>query len=260
MATYENVGLIHSPNINNNNNNNHSSTATSGHRDSQDYSANSKSSTMPKYFYQHLTKSNKRDVVSPQVSGNHSTLSEHDTSTNSNDSSKRIANTNGKFSIQKMFRQGFSSWRTKKKPPTSSLSTPPTSTVSSDMSTPPSIPSSTDPYSTMDNDSPQIYPGKPTRSASIDGIVNQTIPQRIIVTEQITSPPLRANSMDNVIAESDRPSVNHRGYIHSPWANAPTTSTRTQTIDPPSESIPLPTNSSKIPPPGTSQIFHISED
>lgn len=267
MATYENVGLIHTPNINNNNNNNSSNnspTATNLHRDSHDYSSNSKSSTMPKYFYQHMTKSNKRDVLSPQVTSNHSTVSENDTSTNSNDSSKRIPNTNGKFSIQKMLRQGFSSWRTKKKPPTSSLSTPPTSTISSDMSTPPSIPSSMDQHLTTDNDRPQIYPAKPTRSASIDGIVNQTAPQRIIVTEQITSPPLRANSVDNVIAEVDRPSVNHRGYIHSPWANASTTSTRTQPVqlsDPPSpaktETIPFPTNPSKIPPPGTQQIFFI---
>ena len=263
MATYENVGLIHSPNLNNNNNNTPPPLASTLGRDTHDYSSkNSSSKTfpMPKYFHQHTTKPSKRDVISSQNGCNHSTLSENDVSTNSNDSSKRLANTNGKFSIQKMIRQGFSSWRTKKKPPTPSLSTPPLSTISSDMSSPPSIPSSLAHQLTTDNDFCQVHPltTAAARSTSIDGIVNQISPQRIIVTEQITSAPVRANSVDNILAESDRTSVNHRGYIQSPWANSSVPTNRTQPGQLPesssptkTEPIPLPTNAPKIPPPGT---------
>lgn len=268
MATYENVGLIHSPNLNNNNNNPSHPIASTSNRDTHDYSSKSSSSTssktfpMPKYFHQHPTKASKREAMSPQNGCNHSTLSENDVSTNSNDSSKRLANTNGKFSIQKMLRQGFSSWRTKKKPPTPSLSTPPLATISTDMSTPPAISTSLAHQLTADNDfSTQVHPltTAATRSASIDGIANQISPQRIIVTEQIPSASLRANSMDNILADADRTSVNHRGYIQSPWAHSSIPTTRTQLPESPlptkTEPIPLSTNPTKIPPPGNLYFY-----
>jgi hypothetical protein len=131
MAAYQNVGLMNSPNINNNNNNlQHLSTTVTS--DSYDYSSrkyqqqtNSKLSVMPKHHYQNTkttTTSIQQDVIPSENGANYSTPSDNDSTTNSNETTKRINNTNGKFSIQKMIRQGFSSWRTKRK--LSSASTP----------------------------------------------------------------------------------------------------------------------------------------
>ena len=229
MTTYPNVRLINSTNINNNNNN-------------RDSPTNSKLLTMPKYFYQQTSKSNKRDLASP-----HSTASDNDVSTNSNETSKRINNTNGKFSIQKMLRQGFSSWRTRKKLP-QSLSTPPPSFLSTNTSTPPTISSSTTHRLTPDNDLSQTHPSATSRSASVDSIS----PQRIIVTEQILPIPSRSTNLDNVTVDFDRPptaTATVRGYIQSPWAQAPT----------PTETLPmqLPESSltPKIPPPGIVSFY-----
>jgi len=247
MATYQNVGLINSPNINNNNNNNNLSTTLN--RDSYDYSStkynqssNPKSSTMPKHFYQNTTKPNKRDLISSENGTNYLTPTDNDLTTNSNETTKRINNTNGKFSIQKMIRQGFSSWRTKRK--LSSTSTPSAPSMSANTSTPPPLISSTNGRNmTTDNDLSQVHPSTTIRSVSIDSIANQTSPQRIIVTEQITPSPARSNSVDSVTVDFDRPSTNHRGYIQSPWV---TSSTANNTNTNPSESItrpaPLPTN------------------
>jgi hypothetical protein len=264
MATYQDVGLVNSPNINNNNNNN-LNTTTNLNRDSYDYSSNqhhhqptnSKASTMPKYFYQHSTtsKPNKRDLVSPQNGSNYSTSTDNDASTNSNETSKRINNTNGKFSIQKMFRQGFSSWRTRRKLPPS-LSTPPSSSLSTNISTPIPNSSSTTHRMTPDNDLSQAHPSTTIRSVSIDSMS----PQRIIVTEQIAPTTPRSTSVDSVTVDFDRPPTNIRGYIQSPW-DTPTETISQPTVPlPPTRTLPVqlpepppttePINPPKIPPPG----------
>jgi hypothetical protein len=251
MATYQNVGQINSSNINNNNNN----LSTTLNRDSYDYSStkhnqssNSKSSTMPKHFYQNTTKTNKRDLVSSENGTDYLTPSDNDLTTNSNETSKRMNNTNGKFSIQKMIRQGFSSWRTKRKP-TPSLSTPPPSSISTNLSTPPPlIPSSAGCNMTTDNDLSQVHPSTTVRSLSIDSVSNQTPPQRIIVTEQIAPSSAKSNNVDSVTVDFDRPATNVRGYIQSPWANSSTSTTTTSNNNNtnPTETItrsaPLPTN------------------
>ena len=224
MATYQNVGLINSPNINNNNNNHHQHLSPTSNRDSYDYSSkkphqhsNSKSSIMPKHHYQNTT-TNKRDFLPSGNGTDYLTPVDMDTTTtNSNEPTKRVTNTNGKFSIQKMIRQGFSSWRTRRKPPSSSTPPPPSS-VSINTSTPPPPSSSSERSITTDNDLSQIHPSTNIRSASVDSITNQTSPQRIIVTEQISPATARTNHADNVTVDFDRPSTNIRGYIQSPWA------------------------------------------
>ncbi|CAF0926615.1 unnamed protein product [Rotaria sordida] len=233
MATYENVGLINTPNINNNNNNNNNnlhSLSTPLTRDSYDYSSttynqqiNSKSSTMPKDHYQNATITTKHDIIPSENETNYLTPSDIDSTIKSNETTKRINNTNGKFSLQKMIRQGFSSWRTRKKPP--SLSTPPTSTISTNFSTPSSPPSSTKHYMAMDNDLSQTHPSTTIRSMSTDLVSNPLSSQRIIVTEQIAPPTIRSNSVDCATVDFDRPSTNIRGYIQSPWANSSTSMT-----------------------------------
>ncbi|CAF1104654.1 unnamed protein product [Rotaria sp. Silwood1] len=246
MATYENVGLINTPNINNNNNNNLHSLSTPTTRDSYDYSSTtynqqvkSKSSTMPKDHYQNVTTTTKQDIIPSENGSNYLTPSDMDSTTKSNETTKRTNNTNGKFSLQKMIRQGFSSWRTRKKPP--SLSTPPTSTISTNISTPPSPPSSTGRYMTTDNDLSQVHPLTAQRSMSNDIVSNPISSQRIIVTEQIAPATIRSNSVDCPTVDFDRPSTNIRGYIQSPWANSSTsTISNTNTI----ESISRPETSS----------------
>jgi hypothetical protein len=232
MATNRNVNPVNSPNTNNNNNNYHhpSSPLT---RDTYDYSPtkynqqpNSKTSTMPKHHYQNTTTTttNKRDFIPAENGNNHLVPSDTDSNTSSNEPTKRIADTNGKFSIQKMIRQGFSSWRTRRKPP--SLSTPPPqqASISTNTSTPPSPPSSTGHYMSSNDDPSQTHPSTSSRSVSVDSISNRTTPQRIIVTEQIAFSPARSNSVDSVTTDVDRPPTNTRGYIQSPWATTESTS------------------------------------
>src|SRR5262249_25453940 len=163
----------------------------------------------------------KRDLVSSENDTNYLTTNDNDVSTNSNEANKRINSTNGKFSIQKMIRQGFSSWRTRRKPP--SLSTPTPSSVSTNMSTPPPIPSSNARYMTTDNDVSQVQ--QSTTLSIITADSNQTLPQRIIVTEQIPPLQARSKSIDTATLDFDRPPPppppppNIRGYIQSPWTN-----------------------------------------
>ncbi|UJR23101.1 hypothetical protein I4U23_026124 [Adineta vaga] len=225
MATYQNVEIINSPNINNNNNNNnnhHHHHTPNLPSNSYDYSsrkypsqANSDSSTMSKNHYQNTSTSSKKDVISTENGTNYLTPSDNDTMSNSNEPTKRINNSNGKFSIQKMIRQGFSSWRTKRK--LSSSGTHP----STNSSTPPPTQSSTSRSMTTDNDLPQVHPSTTTRSLSVDSITNHTSPQRIIVTEQITPSSPRSNQTASTTVDFDRPSTNIQGYIQSPWANSP---------------------------------------
>jgi len=235
MATYEDVGQLNSSNLNHNNNNN-----SQNNRDTTyDYPIKTKSSTMPKHFYQNLIKTNKRDLNASQTS---SQISEHDLSTNSTDSSKRIHTSNGKFSIQKMLRQGFSSWRTRKKPP------PPPPTLSTNISTPTIAAQNL----TTDNLPSDIHPSTTTlRSVSVDALANQISTQPIIVTEQILPAQVRANSVDSVTVDFDRPHTtsNNKGYIQSPWANSPSVTTSV----PITKIIPIQTSESslpRIPPPG----------
>lgn len=253
MATDQNAGLLDSSNLNNNNNNTTLST-----RDSVDYSSKSKSSTMPKYFYQNMTKSKPKDLNASQ----NLPVSEHDLSTNSTETSKRVNHSNGKFSIQKMLRQGFSSWRTRKKPPpaptsTTILSTPPPATISTYLSPTTSIPSTPQPSFTA-----EYLPSTTTtttRSVSVDAIAQSTSPSRIIVTEQILPPQFRANSVDSVTVDFDRPTTttttnNNRGYIQSPWANSPSTAESLSRAIAANRTTPVQisetSNPPKIPPPG----------
>ncbi|CAF2465426.1 unnamed protein product [Rotaria sp. Silwood2] len=227
MATYENVRHINTPNINNNNNNLHSLSTPLTH-DSYDYSSatysqqvNSKSSTMPKDHYQNATTTTTRHDIIPSENGtNYLTSSDMDSSAKSNETTKRVNHTNGKFSLQKMIRQGFSSWRTRKKPP--SLST---STIPTNISTPSSPPLSTGRYMTTDNDLSQVHPSTTIRSISTDLTSKPMSSQRIIVTEQIAPSTVRPNTVDCATVDFDRPSTNIRGYIQSPWDNSSTSIT-----------------------------------
>lgn len=228
MATFENAGLINTPNINSNNNNNNldSSLTTPLSRDSYNQHLNSKSSSsMSKDQIQNFA-TTKQDYVVSENDNTQTTPSTMDSTPKTTDSPKRN-NTNGKFSIQKIIRQGFSSWRTKKKPPPPppppppSISSPLPSTLSTNISTPSSPPASTGRYVISDVDLSQINPSTTSiRSSSVDVNTNQTPPQRIIVTEQISAPSNRSNNIDSAINDSDAPAKVNRGYIQSPWAKS----------------------------------------
>ena len=247
MATYQNVGLVNSPNINNNNNNHHHLSPVL-RSDSYDYSSRKyppaagpqSSSAMPKHHYQNTTVSTKRDGMPTENGTNYSAPADHESMSSSTEGTKRLPNTNGKFSIQKMIRQGFSSWRTKRK--LSSSGTHPSANVSTSTSTPP--PSSAARCARTDNDLPQVPPSATstttTRSLSVDSISNQTSPQRIIVTEQIAPASTRSNHADNsTTVDFDRPPTSIQGYVQSPWANSSISSTMTEAALRP---VPLPTN------------------
>jgi phosphatase and actin regulator 3 len=253
MAAYRNIGLVNSPNTNNNNNNNNSNNHHHHHqisatlnRDGYDYSStkynqeqNYKSSTMPKSHYPNPTTSTTRDFLPTENDTNYLTASSsYDTESNSNmnEPSKRINNPNGKFSIQKMIRHGFSSWRTRKKPssgstppPSSSANTIYTNTSSSSPPPPPQPPLSSGRYMTNNDDLSQIPPPTAVRSISVDSISNNTPPQRIIITEPVTFPSARANSVDSVTVDFDRPPTTARAYIQSPWTSSSTSTATTMT-------------------------------
>jgi len=258
MAAYRNVGLVNSPNTNNNNNNNNNQISSTLNRDGYDYPStkynqqqNYKSLTMPKSHYQNTSSIATNDFLPTDNGTNYLTASStYDTESNSNihEPSKRINNPNGKFSIQKMIRQGFSSWRTRKKPPSMSTPPPPQSssnTVYTNSPTPPPSqpPSSTGRYMINNDDLSQIPPPTTVRSTSVDSISNNTPPQRIIVTEPITFTSTRANSIDSVTVDFDRPPTATRAYIQSPWTNSSTSTTITTTTMTPvtTESISRPT-------------------
>jgi hypothetical protein len=275
MAAYRNVGLVNSPNTNNNNNNNHHHHQVSStlNRDGYDYSS-TKYNQQPSYKSLKMPKSHYQQPPPPPPptttdnGTNYSTASSSfDTESNSNmnEPSKRINNPNGKFSIQKMIRQGFSSWRTRKKP--SSASTPPPSlnTIYTNNPSPPPPPqsplltgrymtnnddlsqippSTTGRYMSNNDDLSQIPPPTAARSISVDSISNNTSPQRIIVTEAVTFSSARANSVDSVTVDFDRPPTAARTYIQSPWTNSSTstaTTITTTTTPVTTESIPRPT-------------------
>jgi hypothetical protein len=242
MASYRNVGPLNSSNTNNNNNNNNqhhlSSVLT---RDPQDYSStkynqqtNYKALAMPKSHYQNTTTT--KEFLPTENGTSYSTASssssfDTESNSNANEPTKRLNNPNAKFSIQKMIRQGFSSWRTRKKPSsatTSSSSPPITSTHSNYTNTsspPPSQPPlSAGRYMTNNDDLSQIPPPTAVRSISIDSITNKTPPQRIIVTEPVTLSSARANSVD-----FDRPSTTTGAYIRSPWTSSSTSTAITTT-------------------------------
>ncbi|CAF2511700.1 unnamed protein product [Rotaria sp. Silwood2] len=250
MATYRNVGHLNSPNTNNNNNN----LSSNVNRDSTDYSStkynqqqNYKSLTMPKSNYQNITTT--KDYIPADNDTNYLTASSSlDTETNSNisESTKRMNNPNGKFSIHKIIRQGISSLRTRKKPP--SMSTPPpqlipsTNTVYVNAPTPPpSQPSSSvGHYVTSNDDVSQVPPPTTVRSISVDSISNNTPPQKIIVTEPVTISTARANSIDSVTMDFDRPATTTRTYVQPSWTNSSTSTATTITT------ITTPTNTESV--------------
>ena len=247
MAAYRNAELLNSPNTNNNNNNNHHHhhhLAATLSRDPHDYSStqynqqqNYKSTTMPKSHYQNTTTTTK-DFLPADNGNNYLTASssfDTDSNSNLNESSKRLNNPNGKFSIQKMIRQGFSSWRTRKKPPSLSASPSPpitsTNAIYANAPTPP--PLSAGRYMTNNDDFSQIPPPTAVRSISVDSIANRTPPQRIIVTESVTLSSARANSVDSVTVDFDRPPASTRAYIQSPWTSSATSTVMTATTTTP---------------------------
>ncbi|CAF5147358.1 unnamed protein product, partial [Rotaria magnacalcarata] len=161
----------------------------------------------------------KRDLMPPENETNYLTSTDMDSTPRLNETTKRVNNANGKFSIQKMIRQGFSSWRTRKKPPSVSSSTP--TTLSTNISIPSSPPASSGRYVTTDIDLSQVNPSVTNmRSLSTDLTANQTPPQRIIVTEQIPASSIRSNSVDSATVNFDGSTRNVRGYIQSPWAKS----------------------------------------
>ncbi|CAF5087736.1 unnamed protein product, partial [Rotaria magnacalcarata] len=105
MATYENIGLLNTPNINNNSNNNNNnldpSLSTPSSRESYDYSynqqVNSKSSNMLKDQPQNVT-TIKRDLMPPENETNYLTSTDMDSTPRLNETTKRVNNANGKFS------------------------------------------------------------------------------------------------------------------------------------------------------------------
>jgi len=253
MASYRTVGVLNSPNTNNNNNNNLHMSSTLN-RDPYNYSSTKynqqqnsyKALTMPKSHYQNLSTTTK-DNGTNYLSASSSFDSE--SNPNINEPTKRIANPNGKFSIQKMIRHGFSSWRTRKKPP----STPPppptisTNSIYTNTSTSPTSqpPLSTGRYMTNNDDFSQIPPPTAVRSISVDSITNRTTsPQKIIVTEPTTLSSARANSVDSVTIDFDRPPTVARAFVQSPWTSSSISTTKNNmtTITPvTTESISRPT-------------------
>lgn len=258
MASYRNVGVLNSPNTNNNNNN-HIRMSSTLNRDLYDYSSakynqqqNSyKNLTMSKTPYQNIqtTTTTSRDFLPKDNGTNYLTAtSSYDSELNSNmnEPSKRITNPNGKFSIQKMIRHGFSSWRTRKKPPSTSTSPQMISSNSiyTNTLTPPSSSSSSSqhPFSTTERYMPnnydysQIPPPTATRSISVDSITNRitSSPQQKIITESRILPSPRSNSVDSVTVDFDRPQTVTRAVIQSPWTNSSISSiaNNTTTITP----------------------------
>ena len=250
MATYRNGTLLNSPSTNNNTNNNNSNTirhpqhlSSTLSRDLHDLSLEKyhssddyKSMTMPKTQYQTMPNTNK-DLMGTDQGSTYSSESssfDADTSSNANEASKRLNSNNGKFSIQKIFRQGFSSWRTRKKP--AALSTPPLPSnapnngVYSSTTTPSQPPLSSTRYATNQDDlsltsSPLVAPPPPPthRSISVDSISNTiTSPSRIIVTEPVTIASPRSNSVDSITVDFDRPATHTRSYIPSNWTHSTT--------------------------------------
>lgn len=282
MAAYRNAGMINSPNTNNNNNSNPHQQHMSAtlNRDGYDYpstkynqSQNYKSVTMPKSHYQttNATPSSAgREYVPRDDGGSYlasSSVYENESNSTLNEPSKRMQNPNGKFSIQKMIRQGFSSWRTRKKPSSasSSSSTPPpstmgaTNTTRTDSSTPPPSSSSSSqppPLSTgryvtnnSTDDLTQIPPPTAVRSVSVDSISNNITPKRIIVTEPVNFTPARASSVDSVTVDFDRPptAATRTAYTSSPWTGSSTSTTTTTNT--PAAASPIPTESMSQPAP-----------
>ena len=263
MAAYRNLGLVNSPNTNNNNNsgNPHHIPSTLN-RDGYDYSSskynhqqNYKSVTMPKTHYQ-ISNTTTRDYLQRDDGTNYLTASAtYDAESNSslNEPTKRINHANGKFSIQKMIRHGFSSWRTRKKPSSATTTSPSitsTHTVYANSPTPPPPPLSTGRYVMNDDDYPsQIPPPTAVRSISVDSISNNPSPKRIIVTEPVNYTSTRANSVDSVTVDFDRPTTATRAYMPSPWTNSSTSTTTTNmrttspptTTEPTSQLTPVPT-------------------
>ncbi|CAF0974004.1 unnamed protein product [Adineta steineri] len=268
MASYRHIGVLNSPNINNNNNSNHHHHISSTlHRDQYDYSTNKynqqqqqqhqqqhqqhnyKTLTMPKTHYQNITTTaTTKDFLPKDNGSNYLTASssfDSESNSNGNESAKRINNPNGKFSIQKMIRHGFSSWRTRKKPSSASSPPPPppssvisTNTIySNNLTLPPShAPLSTGRYITHSDDFSPIPPPTAARSISVDSIINRTSPPKVVNTQPIIFSSPRANSVDSVTVDFDRPPTTTRAFIHSPWSSSSNTTTNNTTTTTPSHS------------------------
>ncbi|CAF3365533.1 unnamed protein product [Rotaria socialis] len=236
MATYRTAGFVTSANTNNNNNNNNA--PSNLNRDPIDYSStkynqpqNYKALTMPKSHYQNVTTT--KDFLPGDSETNYSVASsslDPESSSNVNEPTKRINNPNGKFSIQKIFSKGLS-WRTRKKPP-SILTPPPSQTVTSSNTVYSNIsaPSSAGAYVTKNFDNfSEVPPPTTVRSISVDSISNNTSPQRIIVTESVNVATTRANSIDSVTLDFDRPVTANRTYVQPSWATNVSSSSTTTT-------------------------------
>ncbi|UJR25808.1 hypothetical protein I4U23_007158 [Adineta vaga] len=256
MASYRNVGVLNSPNVNNNNNSTRL-LSSALNCEPYDYSLkrygqanNYKTLTMPKSHYQNVssTSASAKERFSKDNGTHHlspSSSFDAENSSNLNDSTKRMNNPNGKFSIQKIIRHGFSSWRTRKKPSSSSSPPPqpphpappppPPSSSSSHAiyantsilaASPPSLPKE---RSTSNNDEfSQIPPPTAARSISVDSITNRTPSQKPVNGEVVIHSTARANSTDGVTNDFDRPPTVARVFVPPSW---PKTSTATATTN-----------------------------
>ena len=156
---------------------------------------------MPKHQSQPNT-TNKANPVPKENGNTYSSPSASDAT----ESTKRAHHSNGKFFLQRLIRQGLSSWRTKRKSPAVSTPPPPSPRpLSTDPSTPPSPPLSTGRFVTNTAE----------RSDTITS--PDSIPERN--SEQGTLSPARPNASDSVTVDFDQPPPNTRGYIQSPWGN-----------------------------------------
>lgn len=197
---------------------------------------------MPKHHYQPNT-TNKSNPVPKENGTTHSSPSASD----ANESTKRAHHSNGKFFLQRIIRQGLSSWRTKRKSPTVSTSPPPppSAALSTDPSTPPSPPLSTGRFVTNTADRLDTLPSTASRFTSTDSTSERNSSSRPLDTRQGILSPARSNASDSVTVDFDQPplpTLNTRGYIHSPWGNNSTPSSTADGKELTSRSTPTPVN------------------
>ena len=293
MATCRNVRPVNSSTITHPKRGNKATYFLSSSSTSESNDTHSHSSVMPKHPNATAAKYDALPIEnepSPLTTTTTTTTMSADSNPSATESTKRVNNTNGKFSIQKILRQGFSSWRTKKKQP--SVSTPPPPPLSIDLSSPPSPPLSKGRFVTNSDDRSQTPPASALRSISVDSVADATSPQRVLGTNSTGVSQTNWSSVDNVTVDFDQPERKHRGYIQSPWVSASTpstvnnnnnattadsivrptpvlinrltsTETKRAPVSPPTAEVTYsrdsPTKlSTRVPPPGKTQLSHLS--
>ena len=193
---------------------------------------------MPKHHYQPNT-TNKSNPLPKENGTTHSSPSASDAT----ESTKRAHHSNGKFFLQRILRQGLSSWRTKRKSPTVSTPPPPPSALAADPSSPPSPPLSTGRFVTNNADRLETLPSTASRFTSTDSTSERNSSSRPLDSKQGLLSPARSNASDSVTVDFDQPpTLNTRGYIQSPWGNNSTPSSAADGKELTSRSTPPPVN------------------